>query len=374
MPLNRWFAILLTALACRAEVKFTTFQKRDAWTLETAHLRVTILQSGGHIGEIVLKDAGSINPLWIQSRPTIDPEHYDPATHENFYGGGAGARLLSGLLGHNVCFPFWGNPSASEAKAGMTFHGETGVVRWRMGNASMDSLIVSAELPESQTRFTRTLQIKGQVVAFDETAENTSAWDRPIGWCEHVTLGPPFLERGATVIDASLTRGRSSNGSGSEFAWPEGLAETKIDLRKVRNLERSPGYVNHFLVDTSREYGYFTAFHPQQGLLFGYIFPRADFPWLNVWEANSPEMLTRGMEFSNTPVHGTLKALVKSSALFDTPVYEWLDAKSKLKKRFWAFSARVPADYRGVADVRWSGAKLEIVERETGKPLSILLE
>ncbi|HZT34008.1 MAG TPA: hypothetical protein VFA33_29220 [Bryobacteraceae bacterium] len=375
MPRSSFLPALALASACAAAVAPSRFQNRDAWTIDAPRLRVTIMQSGGHVAELVLKGGQEVNPLWIQSRRTIDPERYVAARDEKFYGGGSGARLMSGLLGHNVCFPFWGDPSPSETVAGMTYHGETGVVRWRQVSAAGDSLTVTAELPESHTRFTRTVRVRGQVAYFEETAENETAWDRPVGWCEHVTLGPPFLERGATVIDASLTRGRvSGDASGREFRWPQGFETQPIDLRRIRGLASSPGFVNDFLVDPARQYGFFAALQPKLGLLVGYVFPRAAFPWLNIWEANNAEMFTRGMEFSNTPVHGTMKVLFRNPSLWGLPTFEWLDAKSRLTKRYCAFSLRVPQDYKGVADVRIRRDQLEIVERETGKTTALEFE
>ena len=58
---------------------------------------------------------------------------------------------------------------------------------------------------------------------------NTGGVDRPIGWTQHVTLGPPFLEKGRTEFRASMTRSRvfeSAFGAadylmaGADFDWP----------------------------------------------------------------------------------------------------------------------------------------------------------
>jgi hypothetical protein len=186
-----------------------------------------------------------------------------------------------------------------------------------------------------------------------------------------VTIGPPFLEKGVTLFDASLTRGRQSGTSEGEFAWPAAMTRNeKIDLRTVRDVPRSD-FVQNFLVDPAREYAFFTATHPAKGLVIGYVFRRDQFRWLNIWEANNRDMLTRGMEFSNTPVHGTMKALYDAKPLFDTPLFEWLNAKAQLKKRFAAFLTRVPAGFKGVADVRVRGEKLVIMERGSDRVVSL---
>ena len=301
---------------------------------------MTILQSGGHVAELVLKEDGAVNPLWTQSRPTIDPDRFDPARDSAKYGGGSGAKLMSGLAGHNLCFPFWGNPSDTEDRAGMTYHGETGIARWRKLAGGTDWLTVSADLPESLTRFTRTVRIRNQVALFEETAENLSAWDRPVGWCEHVTFGPPFLERGVTEFGASVTRGRVMS-SGKEIRWSDGLG-----------MQSSRGFVDNFLIDSSRDLAWITAYHPGRHLLVGYVFRPRDFPWLNIWESNGRDMTTRGMELSNTPVHGTMRAIVAEPKLWDVPTFDWLPAKGKLGKRYLAFSTHTtsaPGAIKGVA-------------------------
>jgi hypothetical protein len=84
-------------------------------------------------------------------------------------------------------------------------------------------------------------------------------------------------------------------------------------------------------------------------------------------------MLTRGLEFSNTPTHGSLKALMAVPTLFDVPAYEWLNARSSLVKKFCAFSVKVPQGFKGVQDVEVRDASLEIVERDRGRTISVPL-
>ena len=89
-----------------------TYHGRKAWQIESELTRVIILECGGHGAEIASKLACNLNPLGT------------------IYGADAEARLISGLLGHDLCFPYWGCPSVAEAAAGMTFHGESNILRW----------------------------------------------------------------------------------------------------------------------------------------------------------------------------------------------------------------------------------------------------
>jgi hypothetical protein len=353
----------------------TQFSGRPAWTVETYLLRATILQCGGHLAEIVLKDGDRINPLWIQSRPTIDSDVYDPAIHGSLYGRSPESRLLSGLAGHNLCFPFWGNPTPAEVAAGMTFHGETNIRRWQSIQESPDELTLEVHLPESSMKLRRRFRCRGHALHIESQASNLSSWDRPYGWCEHVTMGPPFLEADSTRFDASLTDGFiTGDTDGHRLRWPEGLnpqsAERRFDLTTFSPATHQ-NLVNSFLVEPSLESGFFTAYHPRLALLFGYVFPRCEFPWLNVWENNDQRSQARGMEFSNTPHHGTMRTLISSPEIWGVPAYEWLDARSTVSKRFMAFLQPVPHDFRGTAAIRVFADSLEILERDTARTLKV---
>lgn len=352
-----------------------SFHGHAAWALENDHVRITVLKSGGHLAEIVLKQGEPVSPLWVQSRATIDSDTYDPEIHGAIYGTNSESRLLSGLAGHNLCFPFWGDPTTAEFAAGMTFHGETNIRRWKLVEECPGEATVEVTLPESAVKIRRRLRVHGHALHCQTEATNTSAWDWPFAWCEHVTIGPPFLDSADVRFDASVNKGfATGHPHGPDFRWPKGMSQrSKVpdsDLSRFSELPHED-LVNSFLADTEREFAFFTAFQRRLGLLFGYVYARADFPWLNVWECNTEKMQTRGMEFSNTPLHGTMKTLISTPQIWDVPTYEWLDARSTVQKQFMAFLHPVPQSYRGTAAIRVQAQRLEIIEHGTGHMLEV---
>src|SRR5207247_941474 len=133
-------------------------------------------------------------------------------------------------------------------------------------------------------------------VRIREAVENISDVDRPIAWTQHVTLGPPFLEKGTTQFRTTATRskvfeeefGRAAYlETGAEFNWPmaprsgDGVA----DLRVFNNDSNSSAYTAH-LMDRRHKHAFFIAFSPEFHLAFSYIWKRSDFPWMGIWEEN----------------------------------------------------------------------------------------
>ena len=87
-----------------------TYRGRRAATIANDHLNVTVLEEGGHIAEILDTRTG-INPLWTPSWRSVEPSAYDGAAHPEF-GSGADAKLLAGIMGHNLCLDMFGGPSS----------------------------------------------------------------------------------------------------------------------------------------------------------------------------------------------------------------------------------------------------------------------
>ena len=317
------------------------YRGRRAASLENAALRVTVLEQGGHIAEILDKATG-VNPLWTPPWTSIEPSTYDHATHPE-YGGGVDATLLAGIMGHNLCLDIFGGPSAAEAAAGLPVHGEASLVGYDI-EQSGQTLVQRAHLPLTNLRIERTLRLDDRVVRVTESVENPSGADRPVGWTEHVTLGPPFLEKGVTEFRTSAERSKvfeSAFGSadylepGAEFRWPHAPRPGggTADLRRSSAAPASSAYTAH-LMDPAQETAFFLAFSPAARLAFGYVWRRADFPWMGIWEENASRphapwngvTLARGMEFGASPFPESRREMIERGRLFDVPTFRWIPA------------------------------------------------
>lgn len=320
----------------------TTYRNRRAYQIENDDVRATVLREGGHIAEILHKGTG-VNPLWSPPWPSIEPSTYDRAKHPE-YGGDAESKLLSGIMGHNLCLDLFGSPSQEEAAAGMTVHGEASVATYEI-EASGQELTQRCELPQAGLRFDRKIKLHGARLEISERVTNNSALDRPIAWTQHVTLGPPFIERGVTELRAPGTKSYSLD-TGTEFFWP--MAPSKgggqQDLRVYTSAPVSGGFTTH-LMDPHRERAFFMAFSPKSKVLLGYVWKRSDFPWLGIWEENhsrkqppwNGETVTRGLEFGASPIPESRRKMIDRNNLFGVPAYRWAPGKTPIEVRYYAF-------------------------------------
>lgn len=328
-----------------------SFRGRRAASIENEHIRVVVTHEGGHVAQIIDKRSG-ISPLWIPPWPSIEPSVYSAATHPE-YGGGADARLLAGIMGHNLCLDLFGGPSAEEMAAGIDPHGEASVAPYEISESGA-SLRLRATFPLAQIQFERRLELHQSNLRFIETVESLASTDRPIGWTQHVTLGPPFLERGKTLFRASAGESMVFPGDfstadylqiGAEFVWPNAPRKDggTCDLRTYHAAERSGGYTAH-LMSPKHERAFFTAYSPSLKVAVGYTWKQADFPWLGIWEencsrANAPwngETITRGMEFGVSPFPESRRQMVDRGRLFGQVAFRWLPARGTLKAEYWA--------------------------------------
>ncbi len=332
----------------------TTYRNRKAVQIENKMLRVTVLTEGGHIAELFHKPTG-INPLWIPPWPSLEPSSYEASKHPE-YGRNSESKLLAGLMGHNLCMDIFGGPSDEEAAAGMTVHGEASVAPYEI-TVSNGALRQSATFPQAQLRFARNISFAPpSVVHISEEVENLSALDRPVAWTQHVTLGDPFVEPGSTqfrasatkskVIESDFTGGKGYMKIGAEFDWPHvpALNGGTVDMRVFIDRPVSGAFSTH-LMDPRSEDAFFLAWSPKSKVLIGYVWKRADFPWLGIWEENhcrtappwNGHTITRGMEFGVSPMPESRRQMIERGSLFGVPGYRWIPAKKTVRVDYRAF-------------------------------------
>jgi hypothetical protein len=358
-------------------VKEGTFEGFPAIVLSNSNLELTVMAKGSTLANLTLTDDGEkLSPLWNPMRMARElgrPVKFD---------GGAG---------HFVCVDGFGPASTEERAAGLPGHGEAhtrtfAVHSERQGSST--AVTLTATLPIVQEVFTRTFRVVDgeNVVHVESELENLMGFDRPVNWAEHATIGSPFLEPGVTVVDISGSRSQTrpypsiENGEvqrrlrpGQDFQWPfaPGLDGKLVDLRQT---PEHPHFLDHAvtLLNPERELEWVTAINPKKRLIVGYVFKRADYPWLQYWGHYPPtQKMARGMEFGTQPFDVPRREAIGTGAMFDTPTYRWLPAKSKIKTRFLLFYARIPEGFDKVDDVTIENSQILIVDHSAKKQVKL---
>jgi len=349
----------------------TVFEGLPALDFSNDKLLLTLLPEGGAMVQLLLRD---------------DPEKMSPLWNPLRFARESGRKAPNNMFrGHFVCVDGFGPPSEEEKAAGLPMHGEAHTLPWQIvssgkqGNTSMTRFSVT--LPLSHEILTRTIRlVDGEnVIWVDSELENLLAFDRPVFWGEHATIGSPFLEAGKTVVDMPATRSRTRSYptptprfqliQGRDFTWP--LAPAKdggtIDLRAAPLEAGSGGHTTN-LMDPGRKLGFVTALHPGKRLLLGWVFPREEYPWVQDWESYpSNTTLARGMEFATQPFDLPRREALQIGEMFNTPAFRILPAKSKISTRFLIFYTRTPDGFEQVDDIRLENGRLVIEDRRRAK-------
>lgn len=357
--------------------KKADFRGRPALVLSNDVLELTVLPLGGAFARILLKDdPEKNNPLWDSLRADLEAGH--PLRN-------------NGTVGHFVCVDGFGPASEEEREAGLPGHGEAQTLPWStelaVKNGKVLKLVQAVQLPRVQEIFRRTIQLRDgeNVIRVQSTLQSLLAFDRPIHWAEHATIGSPFLEPGVTVVDISSNRAMTRPDrkdrsdlvhrfpAGKEFEWPiaPGNKGGTIDLRAAPENHRSLDHTGH-LMDENQRLAFVTALHPAKRLLLGYIFKRAEFPWLQTWEFYPPEgMMARGLEFGTQAFDQPRRQVITQNRLLGELLYRWLPARSKIEATYLMFWARTPAGFLGVDDIQVGGDNLKIFDHRSGQTLTL---
>lgn len=354
----------------------------------TVYGRPVLLVANDKLEVAVVKQGGSMLRLVIQG----DPEGLSPFGNPEMVPEVPEDRKLQGsMVGHFVCVDGFGSPSEEESAAGLAMHGEAYLQPWELvaseKQGTTTTVAFTVDLPLLEETFTRVLRmVDGESVIYvDSELESKTAFDRTVNWGEHPYLFPPFLEAENTVVDMSGTQARTRSypgraggrrmpfAQGQDFTWPmaPGVDGELLDLRAAPAGTTWMGHTTT-LMDPARPLAYVTALNTARRYLLGYMFRREDFPWIqNFMRYTADGWMGRGLEFATQPFDLPRREMVELNRMFDTPVYRWLPAKSKIASRFLLFYVRSPEGMSRVDDVRLEDGKIIVEDHASGTTLTL---
>lgn len=314
-------------------------------TLDNGTVKMGWDLSGGGLVDFQLKEI-PLNPFTWEEKSAV-PAHFK---------------------GHFLCLDRWGAPSPAEISAGVPFHGEAPRVEWRQMGKSAAEGEMTARLPLARLGVKRTIKLDGSSALVTETVTNESPLGRVYNMVQHPTIGPPFLDE-SVVVDSNARRGfmQASPMPNPEFptvVWPQALKNdgTAVNLRMLTN-DPTPDVVSYVIDD---EIGWVTALNPGKGLIVGYIWRTAEYPWLNIWRAvEGGKPSARGLEFGTTGLHQPYPVLTKKGTIFGRPLLTFIDATETQARRYQVFLLKAPGKSSGISQVRRTGSgEWALVTRE----------
>ena len=342
---------------------------RPLLELDGQSAKLVVDLGGGSISDFHLKD-NPLNPLqWDSWDFNPDPNAEPP--------------LEPRSMGHFLCLDRWGPATEAEIAHGMGWHGEATRVWWTVDEKAEKkdgqlTATMSAELPLAGLRVSRSIRMADQAAVFtvSEAVTNTRHLGRIYNIVQHPTIGPPFLDE-STIVDANGTRGFMQETpmptpEDPEVHWPKALQKdgTEVDIRFLTN-DAAPGVVSYIVEE---EYGWTTAVNASRGLLIGYIWPRADYPWFDAWRhAKDDKPFARGLEFGTTGLHQPGPVLVEKGKIFGEKIFRFIDADETQTFSYANFLMEIPSDFAGVSDVAYDGDAL-VVREDSGKGRTLTME
>ncbi|MCS7024286.1 MAG: hypothetical protein NZV14_05760 [Bryobacteraceae bacterium] len=316
--------------------------------LENDRIRLVIETAGGSFVEFRLKNSHpDVNPFTWQDR------------------GSSGPRPQ----GHFLCLDRWGQPSERERVQGMPFHGEASRVHWTVQQHTPEKAVLRTNLPLAGLHVQREVILQEAAVLVTEWVTNQNKLGRVYNMVQHPTIGPPFLDE-TTVVDANARQGfmQSSPLPNPELLvvfWPQAWKDAQpVDMRRLHS-DPQPNVVSYVL---DEELGWTTALNPSLGLLLGYVWKSADYPWFNAWRhVENGKPAARGLEFGTTGLHQPFSILVKKGTIFGRAIFSYLDAGETVKRQFEMFLAPVSKSVSGVVDMRQQAGDYQFSLRGGGE-------
>ncbi len=257
-----------------------------ALTLETEHLRVTVLpDKGADIVELLHVPSGVdvlFKAPWGLLPPGAPPR--EEAEGLEFIGNyeGGWQELL---------------PNANDActwnDIELPFHGEVALLPWEAVQSGSRKLRLSVDCQRLPLRLDRVMRLDEDraELSVEGTVTNVGEHRVPFVWGHHLVLGPPFLEAGcrlelpatSIVTTEEIWEETARLQPGQRSDWPHAAlsAGGTVDLQEVPGPEAGSHddlFVGGFADGTA------IVRNPRLGLRFRLHWDKTVFPWVVLWQ------------------------------------------------------------------------------------------
>jgi hypothetical protein len=221
-----------------------------------------------------------------------------------------------------------GGDAAVENGVEWGFHGEAGVVEWKVDEVEAGAATFSTSLISAPLEVVRRIALAENVLRVEEQVTNRGAEAIEVMWGHHPTFGAPFLEHGCRVETSAQTFTADDRAPGAGLApgqrstWPNAALEGggEVDLSVVPGPDERRavlGYLSDF------EDGSYRIVNPRLGLAAEIRWPLDVFPTAWFWQelhasAGYPwyrRAYTTALEPNTTaPAQGIVDARAKGGA------------------------------------------------------------
>lgn len=317
--------------------------------LENAHALLSVDLNGGAITDFHLKQI-PINPLTFRLKKEQMP---------------ANSRKGAPFQGHFICAPRWGAPSEDEAKKGLPYHGELSNMMWTETPSKGNIISMEALSKAEELHIQRNIEIIENTFAVTETVRNISARTRTVNIVQHPTIAAPFLDSD-TRLFCNASDGYhnqySGNPSKMQTLWPKAMYPD-YTFTDISHSHSGKTAVHSYIVKPSDRYGWLVAYSPKYQLLFGYIWERFTYPWINLWcDYHNGKIRYRGLEFGVTGIHQPADIILQNiSTIFGQPIFEVVNAGCTLKKRYHCFLEQHPGTFTNILSVDFNEKHFPVV-------------
>lgn len=286
----------------------TTWRGRPAMHLSGDQLEAVVTVTGAHLA--CLRRRGELlNPLWQPSWTTST----DP--------------LLAVITGSNPCIDRFGPPWPGETRP---MHGEAGLSQWSSCQEG-DEAVFRTTVPLAHLAVERRFRFIGDRLDLTTSVTPLGGQPRTVEWCEHTTLGDPFLDgveitAGITTVEPMPREAPLHCTAAAALAFPRASEPPRGDIYTA-----------------PVEAGWYKAVNPRLGRTLEVTWDHAEFPWLCLWTQHRTRLLApwsgreraRGMEVSTKPFPEGRPPLTRAQSWLGRPTTCLVPASKRIGFRWF---------------------------------------